>query len=493
MAVDYEGMGINLINAYFCPHRNRIERSMFLRTLCCLFILNLVLPAGMHQVYAQEYKSVAERSKEADGGKYADEQQDDDHNSRKEKKRKKKRKEKEAYSKEENQPLNQAANPESKQTTAQKKQEISYPESKKKKRYKVSVVVPLFLDELVRGESVTFRDKVPEKAAPGLAFFQGVKLAADSLRRAGMKMDICIFDAGSFNESPEMLITNRKLDSADLILGAVEQHDIPVLAGYAKKKKINFVSALSNYDGWVKDNQYFTMLQPTVKSHCEFIIDDLSSRFAGKNVTLLYRTSSLADDNAALYILNDLYSEVTFRKLLCNSVPSREVLAGVLDTTKPNILVISILDAVYADSLLRALSTGFPDTHFEIYGMPGWNSIKELRKAPGYKNLTVNVTYPFNFEQADSTLIRSLQCKFSKDYTGVPTEMVWRGYETMLWYGTLLHRYGTIFNNDYKDLSGAPFTRFRVKPRWDRNGSLLYLENKQIYMYTYQGGVYRTN
>jgi hypothetical protein len=46
---------------------------------------------------------------------------------------KKKRKEKEAYSKEENQPLKQTANLEPKQTIAQKKQEISYPESKKKK------------------------------------------------------------------------------------------------------------------------------------------------------------------------------------------------------------------------------------------------------------------------------------------------------------------------------------------------------------------------
>jgi hypothetical protein len=379
-----------------------------------------------------------------------------------------------------------------KASSSRKKQEVYYAPSKFKKRYCVSVIVPLFLDELVRGESVTFKEKVPDKAVPGLAFYQGVKMAADSLQAGGAMMDINIFDAGSFSESPDMLIEKRRLDSTDLIIGAVEQHDIPSLASYAKKKKINFVSALTNYDGWVKDNQYFTMLQPSVKSHCEFIIDDLSAKYAGQNVTLLYRTASLADDNAALYILNDLYSDVTFRKLLCNSLPDKEMLAGVFDTTRPNILAVSILDPFFADSILQALASNFPNTHFEVYGMPGWNEIPNLKRAGTYGNLTVNVPYPFNFDNKDSALISYIERKYEKEFGGKPSEMVWRGYETMFWYGYLLQEYGTIFNSDYKDISGAPFTKFRIKPRWDRNGSLLYLENKNIYMSVYQGGVYRT-
>lgn len=374
-----------------------------------------------------------------------------------------------------------------------RKTDLAWPDSKIKKRYKVSVVVPLYLDELVRGESVTFRDKVPEKATAGLAFYQGVKLAADSLKRAGAKLDIYIHDAGSFKESPDMLITNRKLDSIDLIIGAVEQHDIPVLATYARKKKINFVSALTNYDGWVKDNQYFTMLQPSVKSHCEFIIDELSRRFSGQDVTLLYRTSSLADDNAALYMLNDLYSEVVFHKLQCNTLPSREVFATVMDTTKPGIIAIPILDPLYADSLLATLAKYFPTTHFEVFGMPTWNEIPALRKTGSYSNITVNVTHPFKFETGtDSVLLQRVKSNYRKEFGGNPSEMVMRGYETMLWYGTLLRRYGTLFNSEYSDISAAPFTKFRIKPRWDRNGSLLYLENRNIYMSTYQGGIYRT-
>lgn len=89
-------------------------------------------------------------------------------------------------------------------------------------------------------------------------------------------------------------------------------------------------------------------------------------------------------------------------------------------------------------------------------------------------------------------MLQRVKQQYTKEFGGTPGEMVFRGYEAMMWYGTLLRRYGTIFNADYSDLSGAPFTRYRIKPRWDRNGSLLYLENKNIYLSTYQGGIYRT-
>ncbi len=372
-----------------------------------------------------------------------------------------------------------------------RKASINYPKSIFYERFRVGIVVSLYLDELVRGSSVTFRGKTPEKAADGLAFYQGVRLAADSLDKAGASIDIDIYDAGSFLQSPDMLITKRRFDSTDLIIGAVEQHDIPILSDYAQKRKINFVSALSNYDGWVKDNQYFTMLQPTIKSHCEYIIDDLSEKYTNRDVALFYRTSDLADDNAALYILNDLYSEVRFKKLLCNNLPDRVALASVLDTNKPNVIVVSVLDATYADSILNVLSESFPGNHFEVYGMPTWHSIAKLKRANKYKNLTINVTYPFNFDAADSTLRGRVKATYKLPFGGTPSEMVFRGYEAMLWYGTLLEHYGTQFNNNYGDVK-APFTRFKIKPRWDRNGRLLYFENKNIYMSAYQSGVSQT-
>lgn len=371
--------------------------------------------------------------------------------------------------------------------TSHSRQQLSYRESEKKSHYRVSLLVPVFLDELVRGESVTFKGAVPDKAADGLHFYQGAKLAADSLDRAGMKMDLYVYDAGSWQESPDMLLEHRTLDSSDLVIGALEQHDIPALATWARKRKVNFVSALSAYDGSVKDNQYFTMLQPSLKTHCEYMIDDLSGKYEGSKVTFMYRSSSLEEENIALYMLNDVYSEVRFRKLLCDVLPDRERLAEIVDSSRPNVIVVDILEQSFADSLLRLISSTFPNTHFEIYGMPSWFDMASLH-GHSYNNLSIHITHSSCFEQGDSLLQHRVEARYRNEFGGPMPEMSLKGYETMLWYGALLQKYGPIFNEEYKDLSGAPFTHFRVKPRWDRNGNLLYLENRQIYMWVYQGG-----
>jgi hypothetical protein len=272
----------------------------------------------------------------------------------------------------------------------------------------------------------------------------------------------------------------------------VPQKDIAELAAFANERNVNFVSVLSPNDGGVKNNQYFTMLQPTLRSHCEYIIDDMSKKYAGQKVALLYRNTSANDESAGDYMMNDNYLEVEFRKLECNSLPGKKELLTVFDTTRPNVVVIPILDVAFADSLLRELNRYFPRTHFEVYGMPTWNTMGRLHRANSYTNLTVNVTYPFNIDSTNGNLPGIVALAYKKEYGSQIREMSYRGYETLFWYANLLKKYGTIFNTDYKDDSGAPFTKFQVKPRWDGNGSLLYNENRHVYLSSYQGGASRT-
>ena len=63
-----------------------------------------------------------------------------------------------------------------------------------KKRFRVDVLAPLYLDELVKGNNVTYKEKIPEKALPGLAFYAGISIAADSLKKEGFNIDIYIHE-----------------------------------------------------------------------------------------------------------------------------------------------------------------------------------------------------------------------------------------------------------------------------------------------------------
>lgn len=154
---------------------------------------------------------------------------------------------------------------------------FKYPPSVMKNRYRVDVLAAMYLDELVKKGAVT--DKIPDKALPGIAFYEGLTIAADSLKKAGYNIDIYVHDVASTKEAPDSLIKSGALDSADLIIGAVQSHDVPVLAAYAKDHKVNFVSALSPSDGGVKSNKYFTLIQPSLKTHCNWILSDIAQKF----------------------------------------------------------------------------------------------------------------------------------------------------------------------------------------------------------------------
>jgi hypothetical protein len=363
------------------------------------------------------------------------------------------------------------------------KVEFEFPRTQMKNSYRIDVLASLYLDDIIKEGATSYKGKIPEKAMPGMAFYKGVQIAADSLKNAGFNIDIYIHDVTSDAESAQNLISGKKLDSADLLLGAVQPRDIPELADYAKGREVNFVSAFSPNAAGVKDNHYFTLVQPSLKTHCEWITADAGSKFPGQNVTLLYRTADQVDDNAYKYV-TDAATSINLQPLNCNTLPGKSSLAELIDPKKPNVVIVSVLDKAYADSLLAELSEYFPSTHFEVYGMPSWAAAKN---GGDYDNLSINVTTPFNFD-ASSPVVKYINKQYRKEFTDKPTELVYRGFEALFWYANLLKEYGTIFNEHYKDNSAAPFTKFEVRPERDKDGNFLYYENKHMVLIVRDGG-----
>ncbi len=367
--------------------------------------------------------------------------------------------------------------------TETQKKSPRYPASRMKPRYRIDVLAMIYLDDVKNY-------KIPDKALPGIAFYEGVNIAADSLKKAGFKIDIYVHDVASANESVETLLQKNMLDSSDLVIGAVQARDVPMLAEFARKKQINFISALSPSDGGIKDNQYFTLLQPSLSTHCDWITGDVARKFPGMKVDVLYRTSSAADSNAYRHVM-EAGNAANYKPLLCNTLPRRSDLMTLFDTARPNVLIVPVLDFSYADSLLTRISHDFPGTHFEVYGMPSWNTISNLRREEAFPNMSISVTMPFNID-ASGPVAQYVSGIYKRDYGGKASEFVYRGYEATFWYANLLRQYGTIFNEKYGDNTKAPFTKFQVAPHWDKDGQMLFNENTLIFVARYEGGAYKT-
>ena len=367
-----------------------------------------------------------------------------------------------------------------------RKQEYDYPSSDKKTRYRVDVLAPLYLDELVKDFKPTYKGRVPEKAALGVDFCEGIQIAADTLNKLNFQVDVYIHDVTNSQETPEALIRNKILDKSDLIIGALQSAQIPVVAQFAKRHEVNFISAISPSDAGVVNNPYFTLLQPTLQTHCNAIMKKVQKQNKNENLFVYRRSTVPLDESAYNFLIDeDARSNNKIIKIACNKLPEKEELAEVFSAKEVNVVVMAIMDNGYAELLLKQLHDFFPDYKFDVYGMPSWRSLASLKKADAYPNVVVHITAPshYDFTTQQGHYLTDMS---SKNYNARPNETVSRGYETMFWYAYLLRKYGTIFNGDISDNSMVPFTRYEIKTQWDTNGEILYSENEHVYWYRYQ-------
>jgi hypothetical protein len=375
------------------------------------------------------------------------------------------------------------------QPLAKKKEEsrLKLAETEKKDRYRVDVLGPLYLSELVSNGKAVYKSHLPDKALPGVSFYQGIKLAVDTLGSFGYKMDVYFHDITDPAHSIDALLKGNKLDSSDLIIGNVQATQVAPLAAFAKKKQINFVSALSPSDANVSANLYFNLLQPSLQLHCEAIRDALNKRNKRDNIVVYRRSTNPLDEQCYKYITRD--SSFNYSIVSMNVAMPTEKLANFLDSNVTNVIVMPIVDLAYSAQLLQQLSKSFPEYVIEVYGMPSWKGMSLLNKEGALTSLGITVSAPFYFDPSVSAG-KGFSEMFTRAYGGRPSEMAFRGYETLYWYAYMLNRYGTIFNDHLKDSGTAPFTRFDIELLKNKDGKELYYGNTHVYFYRYQGGSY---
>jgi hypothetical protein len=368
-----------------------------------------------------------------------------------------------------------------------KKRQIDYPESVKKERYRIDVMIPLYLDELVKDDKVIVKGKIPEKAQSGINFYEGIKLAVDTLRFMGYKTDVFIHDIVSKGGEINQLISTDSLKNTDLIIGFVSAQQIAPLAKYAASRKINFISALSPSDANIKDNPYFILMNPTLQNNCEAIVEAVNKKRSKESVILFKKTNTAVDSTAYHFIVGkDDIKNMT--ELDCTKVPDSAALAALLDSTSKNILLMPLMEAAFAEKLIKNIDKYFPDYRFEIYGMPTWKSITTNKKMIDFgDNISINITQPYYFDPTVS-MGKVLSEKYKSVFGGRPNDISYRGFELIYWMTDLLNKYGAVFNEKTDDNSMAVFTRFDLKPKWDKDNNFFYTENRHLYLYHYQAG-----
>jgi hypothetical protein len=238
--------------------------------------------------------------------------------------------------------------------------------------YKVGVFAPMYLDSVFSNNELRYKDAVPKFILPAVDFVQGAMIALDSMKMGKENIKAFIYDTKSYSQGLTALIKNNKLDSLDLLIGAVRDADYKQLSDLALQKNIPFISVWYPNDGGVTGNPFTVVLNSTLKAHCEAIYSYLLQNH-GTDLIYLCRQKGVQEDKVAGYFkqLNeqDGRALLTIQTLETDSVFTTSALQPKLDSNRKCIIIGGSLDENFAKNLASACYGLFPSYPITLIGI----------------------------------------------------------------------------------------------------------------------------
>ena len=357
------------------------------------------------------------------------------------------------------------------------------------KTYRVGIFSALYLDSVFSNDEYNYGKKFPKFTQQGLDFVQGAEIALDSMPLPNGNIIATVFDAkASVNDIP-WLITNHKLDSLDLLIGSVKDVDFINLAKFAKQKNIPFISSTYPNDGGIIDNPFLVIVNPTLRAHCETIYSYLLQSH-GTDKIILCRKKGSQEDKIADYfkMINGSDGKPLLNIQTINFEEDFNKLVSSLDSNRKTVIIGGSLNETFSNGLVNAaykLKETYP---LEVVGMPNWDGFSFLKKT-SFKEFPVYYTTAF-INNKSNLYTKQITQVYSKKYKGVPSDMAYKGYESVYIFARLVTRYPDDFMSHLNEYSYKVFNDYNFKAVYVNKKKKIpdYFENKRLYfMKMYNG------
>ncbi len=159
-----------------------------------------------------------------------------------------------------------------------------------------------------------------------------------------------------------------------------------------------------------------------------------------------------------------------------------------LDDNATTVAIAGSLDLNFGQVLAQQLASLNTVYATVVFGMPNWWETTNF-STPEYKGLEVFYTTPFYLSPTQK-LVTDIQNIFKTKFYSRPTEMVFRGFETLYHFAHLLQLNGKNLGSSLSDKRFKVFTDFDIDPVIDsKTNTLDYFENKKIYFVKKVDGV----
>lgn len=350
-----------------------------------------------------------------------------------------------------------------------------------------TILLPLQLDSLFEFDQYKFGNNLPRFVLPYLEFYNGVKLAVDSLNKNGTPAWIHIADTRQAGSSLTTILDNPTIKQSKLLIGVAQNStELKQMTDFARQQNIPFVSATYPNDGGVRSSPQLFMANSSLRTHCMGIYKYLQQNHSTDKIVVVTRKGSVES-----YIKTWLEEAAGQTKSI--QLPLKFVtlsdsfgtaqLQPLLDSNRRQVVLGATLDEAFSKRLVKTISGLQPKYQTLTMGMPTWDEI-DFRK-PEFKGTEVMYSTPFVSLTANVDVYNSLARQYALTQNSRPSDMALKGFEITYRFVSMLQRWPTLdsFTLHINDKTDKVFCDYNFQPVFTKgdNQGIHYYENKQLY------------
>lgn len=278
-----------------------------------------------------------------------------------------------------------------------------------------------------------------------LAFYEGAKLAFDKLSSEGVNLNVTVMDTKRSESETLGQLSRSELSNAHLIIGPYGTKPLTKVAEFAKKEKKILVSPVNTSKYITKENPNYIQVNPSLKSHCEAIMEHALKDHSASDIVLVCRDKDV--EKARLKFFQDANSSGgTLKEYIIDAETAQQY--GELDLLpyfkegKTTVFIVpSYSNEKFISNFMRQVAISKGPNEAIIYGMPRWLEFKSV-SYDYFENLNVHLSVA-NFANKNDSKIKDFRRKFFEKYGTIPNDNAFKGYDITLFFGRQLYKHGT--------------------------------------------------
>ena len=314
--------------------------------------------------------------------------------------------------------------------------------------YRIALLIPFYLEKSHNID--TTDDKIPVTSYKSLSFIQfyeGVRIALDSLERKGMALTVYIYDVNESTNAEEFLKKKTELLNMDLIIGPFFMNNFSSFANWAKDNGINIVNPFTKKESAIKGNDRTFKLVASDSAQASKVLTFIAETYPGCNLIVVNRNadttlSGAFRKNAALMNLNK--KAFTF-SLVDYSAKGFAGVSAKLNRDTINVVITLAEGEAFVSAYIRNLNETAHRYKIVLFGQSSWEQYPSL-DLEYLMNLNLHIfeSYFIDYSKPE---IKDFIKKFRHKYNTDPDYYGFHGYDIMMYFSGALKKYGKNFQD----------------------------------------------